>query len=187
MACVYCIVYTTLAARRLVSVSVWAKAWPTDWRTHPLKESWLTTKDIKAYWCEMKLNIEQDNVQNVRYCRPRQDYTRGGFDCFHPFKSHQCYRIAYDTWGRERERKTRPTAISRVLLEQYLIKYTKNSEMYASLRNIRKSHKWTEVSEMYSKTSVHQNSSKITEKVKKPNWLRTNQQTDQQTDRHSDL
>ena len=46
-------------------------------------------------------------------------------------------------------RETRLTAISRVLSEQHLTKYTKNSEMYRSLRNVRKSQKCTEVSKMF--------------------------------------
>ena len=43
-------------------------------------------------------------------------------------------------------KKTRP---SRVISEQYLIKYTKNIELYGSLRNVWKSQKCKEVSEMY--------------------------------------
>ena len=50
---------------------------------------------------------------------------------------------------------TRLTAKSRVLLVQYFIKYTKVSEMYGSLRNVRKSKKCTGVLEMYFKTLLH--------------------------------
>ena len=83
-----------------------------------------------------------------------------------------------------------------MLSEQYLMNYTKNSEMYGSLRNVRKSQKCTKVSEMYGslryvlKNSSNQNSSKITEKARKKEGISdrpTDRQTDRPTDRHSDL
>ena len=42
-------------------------------------------------------------------------------------------RILKKRW---RGRITRPTAIGRVLSEQYLVKYAKNSEIYGSLKNV---------------------------------------------------
>ena len=89
---------------------------------------WRSSQFLWFYFCKLGSFLMRENTWRRK---PNVHMATELWQLLHPCKSEKS--------------KTRPTAISCMLSEQYIIKNTKNSEVYGSLRNVWKYQKCMEV------------------------------------------